>query len=227
LNVLIIKGSPQISGNTHKLADAFAKDAKEAGSQVNESVLKKLDIKDCLGCCACQRNGGTCVQKDDMQEVYEKIREADHIVFATPVYFYNYTSLLKRTMDRMFALDQNLIGKKFSMIVTGAAPNECWQSLLKQTFEKFLSCFRNEDNRVGYFLYGCASDGADSKLFQKAMEAAYEAEKNNKEMAVSFLRKDSIISIRPTAICRDAVRLRYGRLLPNVTQENPLSLPIN
>lgn len=86
-NILIIKGSPRKKGNTSTMADAFAKGAKENENMIEEVILKEKMIGDCLGCGACQGNGGNCIQKDDMTEIYEKMKKADVIVFACPVYF--------------------------------------------------------------------------------------------------------------------------------------------
>ena len=94
--VLIIKGSPRRNGNTAAMADAFAKGALENGNAVTEIMLKDKTFGDCLGCGACQRNGGICVQKDDMTEIYDAMKAADVIVLASPVYFYTWTSLMKR-----------------------------------------------------------------------------------------------------------------------------------
>ena len=70
------------------------------------------NIKGCLRCTSCQRNGGTCVQKDDMTELYGLILAADAIVIASPVYFYSWTSQIKALLDRTCALLHTLRGKK-------------------------------------------------------------------------------------------------------------------
>lgn len=86
--ILIVKGSPRKNGNTSAVADAFAKGAAESGNAVTEFVLKDKTIGDCMGCGVCQGNGGICVQKDDMTEIYDAMKSADVIALASPVYFY-------------------------------------------------------------------------------------------------------------------------------------------
>ena len=71
--ILILEGSPRKNGNTDLMAQEFAVGATEAGHKVEKIYIKDKTIKGCLGCGACQRNGGSCVQKDDMTEIYEKI----------------------------------------------------------------------------------------------------------------------------------------------------------
>lgn len=102
--IAIITSSCRPKGNSNSLAEEFARGAQEAGHTVTITSLPRTTINGCLGCLGCQRNGGTCVQNDDMTPIYKDLREADVWVFATPVYFYNLASRLKTVMDRCFAL---------------------------------------------------------------------------------------------------------------------------
>ena len=86
--VLVLSASPRKGGNSDLLCDQFMRGAKEAGNQVEKIFLRDKRINYCIGCGACQGNGGKCVQKDDMAEVLDKMIAADVIVMATPVYFY-------------------------------------------------------------------------------------------------------------------------------------------
>lgn len=63
-----------------------------------------------LRCNACYRNGGACVQKDDMAEIREKMLEADVIALASPIYFYSMTARMKAVIDRTFAFYSQLDG---------------------------------------------------------------------------------------------------------------------
>lgn len=67
--VLVLVGSPRKHGNTDRLADKFIRGAQEADHRVEKVYLKERKINKCLGCGACQRNGGACVQKDDMRHL--------------------------------------------------------------------------------------------------------------------------------------------------------------
>ena len=101
--VLVIKGSMRANGNSAALADEFIRGAKDNGGEVSEVVLKDKQIKDCLGCGACQRNGGQCVQKDDMADVIESLKDADMVVFASPIYWFDITAQEKAAIDRLYA----------------------------------------------------------------------------------------------------------------------------
>ena len=93
-NVLIISSSPRKGGNSDTLCDEFKKGAEEAGNRVDKIRLAELSIDYCSACYACKKLG-YCVKQDDMEQVIAKMRDADVIVLATPVYFYTcllYTS---------------------------------------------------------------------------------------------------------------------------------------
>jgi multimeric flavodoxin WrbA len=73
------------------------------GSSVSKITLRDKVIAPCDGCLGCARTG-ECVLQDDMQEVYKEIREADGIIWASPVYFWSMSGLTKNALDRTYAL---------------------------------------------------------------------------------------------------------------------------
>ncbi len=103
-NAAIILSSPRKGSNSNALAQAVAAGFREAGGQTEVVDLSGLDIKPCLACEACQRNGGKCVQIDGMQTVYPKVLAADVLVLASPVYWFNMSAQLKIFLDRCFAV---------------------------------------------------------------------------------------------------------------------------
>ena len=98
--VVLIGGSP--NGNTVKLADSFAQGAQEAGHTVTSFFLGDKDIRCCLGCDDC-RYGKGCVQKDDMEPIYEALKGADMIVFASALRYWSITGVIKNVIERMYA----------------------------------------------------------------------------------------------------------------------------
>ncbi len=97
--VLIISTSPRKAGNSQVLADAFMKGAKDANNLVEKVELYDKKINFCLGCLACQKSG-QCVIKDDANAIVEKMRDADVLVFATPIYYYAMSGQMKTMLDR-------------------------------------------------------------------------------------------------------------------------------
>ena len=99
-NVLIISTSLRGNkSNSHALALEFERGAKESGNVTGLISLQSKTINFCKGCLACQKTL-KCVIKDDAGEIIEKMKNADVIVFATPIYFYGISGQLKTLLDR-------------------------------------------------------------------------------------------------------------------------------
>jgi len=103
MRVLGIMGSPRRQSNTEILLDKALEGAREAGAEVEKVLVSKLKISPCLEIYACRKDGN-CAIKDDMQSLYKKLLEADHIIFASPMFFYGVTSQAKAVIDRCQAL---------------------------------------------------------------------------------------------------------------------------
>jgi len=103
MKVLGIMGSPRRQSNTEILLDKALEGAREAGAEVEKVLVLKLKISPCLEIYACLKDGN-CAIKDDMQLLYKKLQEADHIIFASPIFFYGITSQAKAIIDRCQAL---------------------------------------------------------------------------------------------------------------------------
>ena len=98
---------------------AFTEGAEDAGNEIKELYLQGMKIGGCLGCETCQRNGGSCIQKDDMDLVYEAFSWCDIVVFASPQYWGTVTGQLKVVIDRLFAvLFGTPVQKRFVIIMT-------------------------------------------------------------------------------------------------------------
>lgn len=104
MNILVLNGSPRPHGNTRQMVDAFRDGAEEAGHQVDVVDVCRKRIGGCLACEYCHSKGnGNCVQKDDMQEVYGLLRQAEMLVLASPIYFHGLSGQLKCAIDRLYA----------------------------------------------------------------------------------------------------------------------------
>ena len=108
MKILVLKSSGNKKGSSAMLADEFIRGAKEAGHDITEYNVLHKDIRSCTGCNACGMNGA-CVQKDDFEnELKDLIRETDMIVFAMPVYYYNWPAQLKAVVDRFYSFTTEL-----------------------------------------------------------------------------------------------------------------------
>jgi multimeric flavodoxin WrbA len=104
MNILVLNGSPRPKGNTSQMAAAFREGAESAGHTVNVVDVCRKKIAGCLACEYCHTKGdGQCIQKDDMQEVYGLLKEAEMLVIASPIYYHGISGQLKCTIDRFYS----------------------------------------------------------------------------------------------------------------------------
>ena len=122
--IAVVHCSPRADGNSSMLADEFIRGAEEAGNRVVRMEAGRADIHGCKACEHCLSHEGSCVQQDDMQAFYPDLRDADILVFATPMYFYNLPAQMRAFEDRTFCQ----AGKPFA---------------IKQT--ALLLCFEDKD----------------------------------------------------------------------------------
>ena len=132
--VLVLSASPRKGGNSDLLCDQFVLGALEAGHRAEKIFLGDKTIAYCIGCETCMQNGGICVQDDDMEEILQKMIDADVLVLATPVYFYTMAAQMKTVIDRTVARYTEIANKEFYFIATAAADDK---KLLERTMEGF------------------------------------------------------------------------------------------
>jgi hypothetical protein len=106
MKVLAINGSPRgAKGNTEVLLEQFLKGCEESGAEIETIYLKDKKIKHCSGCFTCwTKTPGKCIHNDDMEELLSKVIKADIMVYATPLYYYTVTGIMKDFMDRKLPL---------------------------------------------------------------------------------------------------------------------------
>jgi len=105
--ILVISGSAKRDGNTAALIQWFIQGARanRAKVEIIQAFSLKLKAIGCTSCRKCQiREEYECAVNDDIFPVLKKMREADVIVMATPLYFFAATACLKAVIDRMFSL---------------------------------------------------------------------------------------------------------------------------
>ena len=100
MKIIAINGSPhgEWGSCSHLIKNMFS-ECEKLGAETEVIRLIKKNINYCLGCGKCMSEG-VCPQKDDVHEIHEKMKAADGIVFASPVYVLHVTGLLKNFIDR-------------------------------------------------------------------------------------------------------------------------------
>lgn len=105
--IVILNGSPRRNGNTSALVKRFTEGAENAGHEVKEFFLDRMEIHGCKGCFGGHSSRECpCVQKDDMAQIYPAVRECDVVVLASPLYYWNMSGQLRMAVDRLFALEE-------------------------------------------------------------------------------------------------------------------------
>ncbi len=123
--ILVFTGSPRKDSNSATLALEATRAAREAGAAVEVINLARLRINPCRACDRCRDRGpGKCVQKDDLQKIYPKLREADGFILAHPVYWFTINAQTKLFIDRWYAFGGEeyacFKNKKVGLILTYA-----------------------------------------------------------------------------------------------------------
>ncbi len=170
MNIQILSGSPRKGGNTELLAEAFAKGAA-MHHHVEIISVRDYKVNPCLGCNACFKNdANTCVQKDDMTVIYEKMSQADMLVIASPVYFYSISAQLKTVIDRFHnPIRDSFHIKKMALLLVGAASlPELFDAILTE-YNLCLKFFKLKD--AGKILVRGVKDKGDIKNTDALNEA--------------------------------------------------------
>jgi multimeric flavodoxin WrbA len=103
VEILALYGSPRRKGNTALLLKKAVEGAVEAGAEVEEVVLRDLEISPCLEIYACKKDG-RCVIQDDFQAVCDKALACQGLMLASPIFFYAVSAHTKALMERFQSL---------------------------------------------------------------------------------------------------------------------------
>ena len=124
MNVLILQGSPRSQGNTAWMAEEFRQAAEAAGHQVTLVDVAHKHIAGCLACEYCHNKGnGACVQKDDMQELYPLLAEAEVLVLASPVYYFTMSAQIQAAIQRLYCVNNPAKVKKMALLLSSYSPD--------------------------------------------------------------------------------------------------------
>ena len=123
MNILILQGSPRVKGSTAWMAEEYKNAVEAAGHQVTLVNVAHKRINGCLACEYCHTKGnGTCIQKDDMQELYPLIAEAEVLVLAAPIYYFTLSAQLQATLHRFYNVPTPPKVKKMALLMSSHSP---------------------------------------------------------------------------------------------------------
>jgi multimeric flavodoxin WrbA len=174
--VLVISSSLRRNSNSEQLAVSFADGAKSAGNEVEVISLRDKEIKFCIGCLACQKTQ-RCVMHDDADAIREKMLHADVLVFATPIYYYEMSGVLKTMLDRanpLYSSDYRF--REIYALATAAENEEHVPEKAFSGIEGWVDCFEKAKLVGTLFCGGVTAPGTINGNHK--LKEAYEMGRN-------------------------------------------------
>ena len=160
MRITVLNGSPR-KQNTAAMVDASCEGAKEAGHEVEVLHVGKMKIGGCMGCEYCHTKGeGKCIQKDDMEQVMAAYLDADMIVYASPVYYFDVTAQLSAAMQRVYAIGKPPKATKAALLISSGSPNTGKGAIT--TYRDMLGYMQIED--AGVFTAAGDENKSEAKL---------------------------------------------------------------
>ncbi len=98
--ILGLQGSPRKKGNSNFLLQTFMKTAENMGARTLTIDVTRKNIIPCKEFVVCEKKGFCPIDDDVRDEIYPLLRQAEVVVIATPIFFYNMTAQLKAVVDR-------------------------------------------------------------------------------------------------------------------------------
>lgn len=181
VKVLVLNGSPRKKGNTAYLIQEFGNALMKRGHEVEVLTLHGMDIKPCQGCFWCYKGFPLrCVQDDVMNSLYPSVLAADVLVFASPIYWFNYSAQLKLFVDRLVALHveggHSLNGRRFvSIFVYGDRDTEAsGVSVAIESVERMITYFNGVNLGTVHCTGGDRLTVSDNRLILEKLKTLAE-----------------------------------------------------
>lgn len=179
VKILALSSSPRKNSNSDILCDKILAGASRADVEVEKINLHGLTIKPCIACESCQKSiEEPCIYDDDMVPLVEKIRAANGLIFASPIYFFTVNAQMKLLLDRFLQFFgegkfDTLAGKKAAIALTYGA---------EDPLESGVTCahdmFQNSFKFLGIDMAGCTHascrDAGEVEKNTKALENAFQ-----------------------------------------------------
>ena len=171
--VLVISSSLRNNSNSEMLAKQAAKGAEDAGHDVEFITLKDKTLNFCKGCLACQKTM-RCVIRDDASEICEKVGNAEVLIFANPIYYYELCGQLKTLLDRCNPLYPSDYKFRDVYLITASAEDgdEVCQTA-KGGLQGWVDCFEKAE-LSGSLFCGGINDSGEADGREAELREAYE-----------------------------------------------------
>ncbi len=176
--VLILTASPRKNGNSTILALKAAEGVNANGGVADVVSIGNLEIAPCNACDVCRdKPEEGCVFKDDMQPLYQKIKDAQGIIFATPVYWFNVSAQMKLFIDRTYAIKDGgnyaFTGKDVGVILA-YEDEDVFVSGGINALRSFQDIFAYVKANLVGMVYGSADKAGDVQTNGELLRKAYD-----------------------------------------------------
>lgn len=182
MRILTLLGSPRKRGNTQAVLGQFEALARRQHAVESLAVVDH-DIRGCLGCQRCQKifDSPGCGQKDDVPAILDRVLAADLVVYATPLYCWDFTAQMKALIDRHYCLMKwrsepyisLMQGRRAALLVTCGDAVEDNADVIQTVFERQMRCCQAAVAGI-YILPHCTMEkarGAEGALLAQKMAA--------------------------------------------------------
>lgn len=165
--VLGIQGSPRKNGNSDYLLKAFLEECRSRGARTEVIHTPDLDIQPCKELIVCEKKG-FCPLKDRMETIgYQKVKAADVVVLASPVFFYGITAQAKIFIDRC----QMFWGRRYKMKLRDPDRFTRQGFLLSVAASAGKRLFEGTELTARYFFDAISADYYGSLTYKKVEDA--------------------------------------------------------
>jgi multimeric flavodoxin WrbA/protein-tyrosine-phosphatase len=176
--VLGFQGSPRKKGNTSFLLTSFMQAAEKLGAQTRIIEVTRKNIIPCKEYVVCERKGYCPIDDDVKTEIYPLIRQAEVVVLASPIFFFNMTAQLKAVVDRC----QLFWARKYKLKLSDPAKKTKRGFLLSVGASKGKSLFEGLQLTAKYF-FDAIDAGFEGSLTYREIEGPKDMAKHPQVLA--------------------------------------------
>ena len=165
MKIMAINGSPRRAENTARLLHKALEGAASLGAETEYIDLYPLKYKGCLSCFYCKRKDkehGVCIVKDDLAPVLERAKQADALLFGSPIYFMNLTSGMQTFLERFF-FSQYIYSREIPSVLGKTLPSAFLYTM--NATEEQADAFHLKDSLAAYERAAAGILGAKPYLF--------------------------------------------------------------
>ena len=216
--ILGLQGSPRKKGNSSYLLNTFMTAAEKFGARTHVIDVTRKEIIPCKEYTVCEKKGYCPIEDDVKDEIYPLLREAELVVVATPIFFYNMTAQLKAVIDRC----QTFWARKYKLKLKDPGANMRRGFLLAVGATKGKNLFEGLNLTTQYFFDAIWAKFEDSLTYRgiegpkdmaRHPTVIEEVEKAVERLLTPFVgRKKVLFACRENA-CRSQMASAFAQFL--------------